>query len=271
MKEINYWKVAPGSDGFLWPEHKINGCIAVGWEFKNLTRFKYKESLEEASMRLYGYIRRTMIKFYLEVNKGDRVIACSGRNVYGIGTVSGNYRFNDDLTYKHSYPVDWEITFWDPVDIDETRLSENLKKKLSGQPTLIPLQKREWEDIYKIISKLITPYKNLDSWQGHTFSPLYEIEVIMIFSKLMESLKMKTVCVSDSFPDAELLVRRGNKWINVSAEFARNSIDFERHGHDPDDCDMIICWKHNWSDIPSDMKIIELRKVLEKILKSNKY
>jgi hypothetical protein len=35
---------------------------------------------------------------------------------------------------------------------------------------------------------------------------------------------------------------------------------------DPKRCDMIICWEDDWKDKPKNLKLVELKKELEKII-----
>jgi hypothetical protein len=47
----------------------------------------------------------------------------------------------------------------------------------------------------------------------------------------------------------------------VRIEFEFRSRTFRDHGHDPDGCDLIVCWEHNWPECP--LEVVELRKVID--------
>ena len=32
------------------------------------------------------------------------------------------------------------------------------------------------------------------------------------------------------------------------------------HFHNPEECDLIVCWEHNWTESP--LEVVELRKVI---------
>jgi hypothetical protein len=49
----------------------------------------------------------------------------------------------------------------------------------------------------------------------------------------------------------------------IKAEFKYESRNFLAHGHRIDDCDLIICWKHNWEGCP--VEVLELSKVIADI------
>ena len=39
-----------------------------------------------------------------------------------------------------------------------------------------------------------------------------------------------------------------------------------RHMHDPNGCDIIVCWEHNWPECP--LEVIELKKEIAKLRKN---
>jgi len=54
--------------------------------------------------------------------------------------------------------------------------------------------------------------------------------------------------------------------ISKAVEFELFSSDFQAHGHDPEECDILVCWKDNWKSKPRNSKVIELRNKLEEII-----
>ena len=70
--------------------------------------------------------------------------------------------------------------------------------------------------------------------------------------------------VGTGFPDCEAkrcVSRSGDVWERVSIEFEYRSRNFHSHGHDPNGCDVIVCWEHNWPECP--VEVLELRTVLD--------
>jgi len=60
----------------------------------------------------------------------------------------------------------------------------------------------------------------------------------------------------NEFPDAILHNEDTDEVLNV--EFELFSSDFQRHGHDPSKCDLLVCLYHDWKECP-----IQVWKVLE--------
>jgi hypothetical protein len=46
-------------------------------------------------------------------------------------------------------------------------------------------------------------------------------------------------------------------------ELEQESKNFLKHGHDPNGCDAIVCWEHNWEECP--LEVIELKTVIAKL------
>jgi hypothetical protein len=68
------------------------------------------------------------------------------------------------------------------------------------------------------------------------------------------------------YPDcrAKLEVEPG-RWQDVGIEFELHSRHFLAHRHDPNRCDFIVCWIHNWKGCPPNLRVIELREVVRRL------
>ncbi|RLI25125.1 hypothetical protein DRO57_04875 [Candidatus Bathyarchaeota archaeon] len=268
-----YWKIAPGEKGFLWVEQRDAGCIAVGWSATgDLRRYRTKGQLEKAFEKI-GYRSRPnqLWRFYKDVLRDDKVVASSGKFVYSIGTIVGNYLYDENLVYKHSKPVRWELTFWEPLNIEELPLSNDLRRRLNLNRTILELSREEWRELEDVLTKSRNPFRNLSNWEGLCRAPQTEQEVVILFSKLTLVLRMKIEHIGTRFPDAYIRIKKKGRWITRAAEFEVNSSDFIKHGHleqikEGVECDYIICWKDDLEKKPKGIEIIELRKVLEQIV-----
>jgi len=70
--------------------------------------------------------------------------------------------------------------------------------------------------------------------------------------------------VGTGFPDCEAkrsVSGKGDVWERVRIEFEYRSRNFIEHGHRSDECDVLVCWEHNWPDCP--LEVFELRSVIE--------
>ena len=106
---------------------------------------------------------------------------------------------------------------------------------------------------------------------GFKYYPGNETEVCILFGRLMpylgEELKKLGYECSEiyfdefrgSFPDCTLII--DGKPLRV--EFELYTSNFVEHGHPPDGCDLIVCWRQ---DRPLDkVKVLELYKVVERM------
>jgi hypothetical protein len=96
-----------------------------------------------------------------------------------------------------------------------------------------------------------------------TNAPVNELGVMVLFGMVAAGLGLQVESVQGKFPDciAKRQVAPG-KWQYLRIEFEYESKNFKLHGHDPKGCDMIVCWKHNWKDVPADLEVIELCRLI---------
>jgi hypothetical protein len=138
----------------------------------------------------------------------------------------------------------------------------------------------EWQDVLAMIEKgdgLPIPGRTREGGQRRHDRPVYgppllcpglahepanESGVIYLFGVLAERLGFRMLRMQTDFPDCEALreVRRGH-WQRVRIEFEFASRNFKNHKHREQDCDMIVCWVHDWPGCPKELEVLELRKI----------
>jgi hypothetical protein len=102
---------------------------------------------------------------------------------------------------------------------------------------------------------------------GLLHAPTNEIGVVYLFGVMTNQLGMVVTRLQTEFPDCEVMreVETG-RWQRLNAEFEYESRNFLLHQHDPDKCDMIICWVHNWPECPEHIEVLELSSEMRKWL-----
>ena len=95
------------------------------------------------------------------------------------------------------------------------------------------------------------------------FEPVNEMGVMVLFSMLAQQLGFVIEYVQAGFPDchARIEVEPG-RWQHFRIEFEYESLQFKKHGHDPTQCDLIVCWRHNWKNCPPHIQVLELSKLV---------
>ena len=98
---------------------------------------------------------------------------------------------------------------------------------------------------------------------GMAHAPVNEMGVMLLFAMLAVQLGFVIELVQAAFPDclAKIEVEPG-RWQYLRIEFEYESRAFQEHGHDPQECDMIVCWKHNWNKCPAHLQVLELSKLV---------
>lgn len=276
--EIQYWRISPGQKGYLWREQKLNDCIAIGWSETGSLKNKDENWLRRKLRDMQWPGKRAfeqLSDFCWTVQKGHKVVACtSGKGIYAIGTITGDYEYNEALEYRHSRKVQWETTFWSPVPIDLLGLEKSsfyYKFHGSSSWTIRELKLDEWNKFHSQLVKVKTPFRNLVMWGGLIQAPEYENEVMILFSQMLQHFGMRIIQFATRFPDAIVEQKKGKKWKKLHVEFELRSSGFQSHLPDKNKkCDLIVCWKDDdWgrnNRQKGRYKIIELKEHLEKLL-----
>ncbi len=92
--------------------------------------------------------------------------------------------------------------------------------------------------------------------------PTNEAGVVFAFGMMAQRLGFVVHRLQTEFPDCEAMreVARG-QWQRVRIEFEFESRNFLLHKHQPEGCDLIVCWVHNWPECPEHLDVIELSRV----------
>ena len=102
---------------------------------------------------------------------------------------------------------------------------------------------------------------DLINFRGLVYAPLNENGVIFLFGKIVDDLNMYIEEIKPGFPDCVARRSVGKGWERVSIEFEYLSSNFKAHHHDPEQCDILVCWEHDWQDCP--IEVIELKTKIQ--------
>ncbi|MBZ5504532.1 MAG: hypothetical protein LAO78_03495 [Acidobacteriia bacterium] len=92
------------------------------------------------------------------------------------------------------------------------------------------------------------------------YGPVNEAGVVYLFGTLAERLGFMMMRMQSDFPDGEAMRRiEEERWERVRIEFEYESRNFLKHMHDAHECDLIVCWRHNWPECP--LEVLELRSI----------
>jgi hypothetical protein len=93
---------------------------------------------------------------------------------------------------------------------------------------------------------------------AHVYAPTNESGVVCLFGAMAGQLGFMVLRIQTEFPDCEAirLIAPGRYQL-VKIEFEYESRNFLKHNHDPEGCDLIVCWEHNWRECP--VEVVELK------------
>ncbi|MDP8245943.1 MAG: hypothetical protein P9L94_17810 [Candidatus Hinthialibacter antarcticus] len=91
-------------------------------------------------------------------------------------------------------------------------------------------------------------------------APTHEVGVVFLFSDYARKHRIHIEEIKPGFPDCIAYTISKGKRKKIRIEFEFKSKNFYAHKHDPDECDWIVCWEHNWPAAPENLTIVELRR-----------
>lgn len=99
-------------------------------------------------------------------------------------------------------------------------------------------------------------------------APANEMGVMILFGMLAGELGFQIEAVQGRYPDIEAKRQiQPGKWQRVRIEAEYESRNFALHGHDPAECDIIVCWRHNWVKCPKEIEVIELSRIVDRVIR----
>ena len=91
-------------------------------------------------------------------------------------------------------------------------------------------------------------------------APANELGVVFLFAHVARRLQFRIEEIRPTYPDCIAYRRQGDTEKKVRIEFEFRSSNFKAHRHDPRKCDLIVCWHHDWPDVPKKLEILELKR-----------
>jgi hypothetical protein len=164
-----------------------------------------------------------------------------------------------------------ERGIWKITEIGRERVRNFKKTKIDPDEGLASLQGVDTsmseenispeEGFNKIENMLVHETGGILGVRGIVYEPINEQGVILLFAALCHDLGFMIEGIRSSFPDS-LLRRKNSKgtWKSCRTEFEFKSSSFRLHKHDPRQCDLIICWEHDWIDCP--VEVVALKEVV---------
>jgi hypothetical protein len=112
-------------------------------------------------------------------------------------------------------------------------------------------------------------YGNPLDFRGLRHEPVNESGVVFLFGMVAHELGYMVEAMQAGYPDCEAKRQVApGRWQRVRIEFEFESRNFRDHGHQPNGCDVIVCWRHNWPECPSTIEVVELQKVIRSLGRS---
>lgn len=92
--------------------------------------------------------------------------------------------------------------------------------------------------------------------------PRTEQEVVCLFGALLHHLEVPLIIDQVRTPFPDCLARNAESRELIRIEFELYGHHFIQHRHDPNGCDMIVCWIDDWGHWPDNLRVVQLREVV---------
>jgi hypothetical protein len=198
---------------------------------------------------LFAEIRR----LWLELGRRPKASSMNSKGKYSEAPYRNRWKtFDgavDEYVHRHGEPMGAQSA------------TESLpRERHDNRPLLIPKTKKP----SAALSRKRDIYGEPIEFRGLRYSPINEQGVVYLFGMVSRELGFLIESIRTDFPDCEgkrALDKGAKKWQHVRIEFEYESKNFLVHHHDPDGCDLIICWLHDWPECP--LEVLELKSTLE--------
>jgi len=94
--------------------------------------------------------------------------------------------------------------------------------------------------------------------------PINEQGVVYLFGMVARELGFLVEGVATEFPDCDAKrMTKSGLYERVRIEFEFRSRNFREHGHNENDCDLVVCWIHDWPECPAE--VLELSSAIKRL------
>lgn len=97
------------------------------------------------------------------------------------------------------------------------------------------------------------------------YAPLEKMGVVFLFSMMASELGFAVESVSPDFPDCEgkrCVDLENDRWEHTRIQIEFRSSDLQNREWNEGDCDILVCWIHDWEDCP--IEVLELRALISR-------
>jgi hypothetical protein len=263
------------ADAFQQAKEKFPEKFKASQKKDNLTELRERKKLErmEQLEKLEQLEKEEQLKpeeFEEQLKPGEHEEQIDQEDQLAKTIVSGNIReeYDPEVTIFESEVTAPESEVTEP-ESEVTVLEEEYevnhddqdkkKEKIKFIPQTIKPQKAKMKP--EVSAEPI-------DFRGLKFAPASRQGVIYLFGMISDELGFLIESFISEFPDCEgkrCVDHENDQWEPVRIQLEYKSSDFKKRvsakGYDESQCDLIICWNHNWKDSP--IEVLELRSILE--------
>jgi hypothetical protein len=140
---------------------------------------------------------------------------------------------------------------------------QNINLSLGKNINLSPVEKNKKLHNNKRIRR---KYGEVIQFKNLRHAPTNKLGVVFLFGMLSEHLGIEVESIQSGFPDCDgkrLLPDGAFERIRIVIEF--RSTEFYYHKHNPNRCDVLLCWEDDWSKGSHEIEVIELKSFIKSL------
>lgn len=134
-------------------------------------------------------------------------------------------------------------------------MKEHARRSIMRNPT--PIQRRTFDSVTRTMAPAPASSKETRNDDVSTFTVRNEQGVVWTWAQVAGKLGYEMVDIRTEYPDAVMLSPAGQR---IAVEFEYKSGNFITHGHDPAECDLVVCWSAD--KVLDGVEVVSLQSLL---------
>jgi hypothetical protein len=169
-----------------------------------------------------------------------------------------------DATLQHyrKWKADRGITAATPI---ETQLEHGVRDAQCARQSALSTTEQPQNETWRFRKPPQLFGQPID-FRGLRHAPINEQGVVYLFGMVSRELGFSVEALQQGFPDCEgkyLHDKNRELWAKARIEFEFRASNFREHGHDENECDVIVCWENDWPDCP--LRVVELKSEIMRL------
>jgi len=215
-----------------------------------------------------------LIRIYEEAGEEPTIVLVDSLGKYSEKMYKKNWGSLSEafLQAKKMFPKKFQILNKKDMSVSLEDVEDSLKEYDTPKQIDYNEEKPMEDKKIKFIPQTIKPKGNLEKpkifgepidFRGLRFAPISKQGVLYLFGLVSYELGFLIESFRPEFPDCEgkrCMDVEDNRWEYIRIQFEYKSSDFQEFQSRKSECNIVVCWKHDWDSCP--IEVLELSSVI---------